>query len=170
MLRSDGGEGMAKIDRWTDREGLQQIEAWAAECTDRELADRLGITRSTLAQWKKNNSDISDAVTRGRTDVRACADVEKTLLKRAVGYTETIRKPMKIKHVRYAPDGKRISEDEEVITVEEELHVPGDVGAIRFFLTNRAPQRWQNKVEMEAGIRTEGFEDYLMKREAAEEY
>lgn len=163
---------MAKIDRWTDRESLKQVEAWAAECTDTELAAKLGVTRSTLALWKKNNSDISDAVTRGRTDVRACANVEETLLKRALGYTETVRKPMKIKHVKYGADGRRISEDEEIKMVEEEQHVPADVGAIRFFLTNRAPQRWQNNVEITAGIHTETFEDWLMKQEseAAEEY
>jgi len=163
---------MAKIDRWTDKAGLQQIESWAAECTDAELAARIGITRSTLALWKKTNSDISDAVTRGRSDVRACAEVESTLLKRALGYTETIRKPMKVKRVQYGPDGKRISEEEEIVQAEEEVHVPADVGAIKFFLTNRAPERWQNKVEMEAGIRAEGFEEYLEKREreGAEDY
>lgn len=152
---------MAKIDKWLSRESLQQIETWAAQCTDRELADRMGITRSTLAKWKKDFSDISDSITRGRTDIHACAEVENTLLKRALGYTETIRKPIKIKHVKYGPDGKRISEEEEIIQTEEQVHVPADVGAIKFFLTNRAPERWQNRVEMEAGIRAEGFEDYL---------
>lgn len=157
---------MAKIDRWIDKAGLQQVEAWAAECTDKELSDRMGITRSTLALWKKKNSDISDAITRGRADVHACADVESTLLKRALGYTEKIRKPMKIRSVTYGPDGRRTSEKEEIVTVEEEQHIPADVGAIRFFLTNRAPERWQNKVEMEAGIHAENFEDYLARRES----
>lgn len=159
---------MAKIDKWTDRDSLKKIEAWAAECTDKELAARIGITRSTFAIWKKNNSDISDAVTRGRTDVRACADVEASLLKRAIGYTEIIKKPIKVKRIEYGPDGKRKSETEEIVMTEEEQHVPADVSAIRFFLTNRAPDRWQNKVEMEAGIRAEGIEEYIRKRESEE--
>ncbi len=156
---------MAKIDRWTDKESLKQIETWAAECTDKELADRIGITRSTLAKWRKENSDISDAVSRGRADVRACADVEKSLLQRALGGTVKIRKAMKLRHVKYDDNGRRVSEEEEIVMVEEEQYVPADVGAIRFYLTNRAPERWQNKVEMETEIHADGFEDYLVKRE-----
>lgn len=155
---------MPKIDRWLSREGLQQVEEWAAACTDQELAGKLGVTRSTLALWKKTNPDISDAVQRGRTDVRACEDVEKTLLERALGYKATVKKPMKVRHVKYNDEGRRISEDEEIVLVDEEQHVPADVGAIRFFLTNRAPRRWQNKVEMEAAISSEGIEDYISRR------
>ena len=158
---------MAKIDKWTSRDGLAQVEAWAAACTDQELADKLGVSRSTLAQWKKTNSDISDAITRGRADVHACAQVEETLLKRAQGYDAIVKKAVKVRHVKY-DNGRRVSEDEEVQIVEETQHVPGDVNAIRFFLTNRAPERWQNKVEMEAGIHAEGFEDYLAKRESSD--
>lgn len=156
---------MAKIDKWVEREGLTQIEEWAASCTDQELADKLGIARSTLDKWRKTNSDISDAVMRGRADVRACAEVEKTLLQRAVGYTVPVKKAVKLRRVSYNDQGRRISEAEELVMVEEEQHIPGDVNAIRFFLTNRAPERWQNKVEMEAGIHGESFEDYLERRE-----
>lgn len=156
---------MAKIDEWLSRDGLRQVEAWAAECTDQELAARLGVTRSTLAQWKKTNPDISDAVKRGRADVHACETVERTLFQRAAGYTARVKKPMKLRRVEYSPEGKRISETEEIVQVEEEQHVPGDVGAIRFFLTNRAPQRWQNRVEAELGISSESFEEYLERRE-----
>lgn len=155
---------MAKIDRWLSKEGLRQVEAWAASCTDQELAGKLGVTRSTLAQWKKTNPDISDAVTRGRADVHACENVEKTLLERALGYTVPVKRAIKLRHVKYSDAGRRIAEDEEIVIVEEEQHVPADVGAIRFFLTNRASGRWQNKVEMEAAISREGIEDYISRR------
>ena len=156
---------MAKIDRWLSKEGLQQVESWAAACTDQELAGKLGVTRSTLALWKKTNSDISDAISRGRADVHACENVEKTLLDRALGYTVPVKKAMKVRHVKYNDEGRRVAEDEEIVLAEEEQHIPADVGAIRFFLTNRAPGRWQNKVEMEAGVHAEGFEEYLERRE-----
>ena len=155
---------MAKIDRWLSKEGLQQVESWAAACTDQELAGKLGVTRSTLALWKKTNSDISDAISRGRADVHACENVEKTLLDRALGYTVPVKKAMKVRHVKYNDEGRRVAEDEEIMLVEEEQHIPADVGAIRFFLTNRAPGRWQNKVEMEAGVHAEGLEEYLSRR------
>lgn len=152
---------MAKIDRWITKEGLRQVEAWAAACTDQELAGKLGVTRSTLALWKKTNSDISDAVTRGRADVHACEAVEKTLLDRALGYTVPVQKGVKVRKVEYNEMGRRIAETEEVVMVAEEQHVPADVNAIKFFLTNRAPERWANKVEMEAAISNETFEDWL---------
>ena len=157
---------MAKIDTWTERDALGKIEIWAAECTDAELAGRMGITRSTLARWKKDNSDISDAISRGRTDAHACVEVEETLFRRATGYTVPVKKAMKVKTVQYdETTGRRISETEEIVEAIEEQHVPADVGAIRFYLTNRAPERWKNKVEMEGGIQGETFEDYLERRE-----
>ena len=157
---------MAKIDNWLKPEALEKIETWAAECTDAELADKMGVTRSTLSRWKKDNSDISDAVSRGRTDAHACEEVEATLLRRATGYTLTVTKPMKVKTVIYdETTGRRLSEKEEIVEAEEQIHIPGDVGAIRFYLTNRAPERWKNRVEMEAGVHGETFEDYLNRRE-----
>ena len=157
---------MGKIDKWLERAGLLQIEAWAAECTDAELAGKMGIARSTLSQWKKDNSDISDAISHGRTDARACEEVEQTLFRRATGYTLPVKKAMKVKTVQYdETTGRRISETEEIVEAIEEQHVPGDVGAIRFYLTNRAPERWKNRVEMEGGINGETFEDYLDRRE-----
>ena len=58
-----------------------------------------------------------------------------------------------------------MSEDEKVVIVEETQHVPADVSAIRFYLTNRAPARWQNRVELEGAVHAESFEDYLARRE-----
>jgi len=156
---------MAKIDKWITKEGLQLVETWAAQCTDQELAGKLGITRSTLALWKKTNSDISDAVTRGRADVHACEAVEKTLLDRSLGYTIPVQRAIKVRRVEYDSTGKRILEKEEVVYAQEEQHVPADVNAIKFFLTNRAPERWANRVEMEAAISSGTFEDWLSQQE-----
>ena len=96
--------------------------------------------------------------------MHACESVEKTLLERALGYTVPVKRAIKLRHVKYSDAGRRIAEDEEIVIVEEEQHVPADVGAIRFFLTNRASGRWQNKVEMEAAISSEGIEDYISRR------
>lgn len=156
---------MAKIDRWITREGLKQVEAWAAECTDQELAGKLGVARSTLALWVKTNSDISDAVTRGRADVHACEAVEKTLLERSLGYTIKVSKAFKVRRVEYDDMGKRRLEMEDVVYAEEDQHVPADVNAIKFFLTNRAPDRWANRVEMEAAISSGSFEDWLSRQQ-----
>ena len=41
-------------------------------------------------------------------------------------------------------DGKRVSEDEELIEKEEEVHVPANVQAQISWLCNRKPNDWKN--------------------------
>ena len=48
-------------------EGLLQLEAWARNgLTDEQIAANIGISRSTLNEWKKKYSDISDTLKRGK--------------------------------------------------------------------------------------------------------
>ena len=48
-------------------EGLLQLEAWARDgLTDEQIAANIGISRSTLNEWKKKYSDISDTLKRGK--------------------------------------------------------------------------------------------------------
>ena len=62
-------------------------------------------------------------------------EVENSLLKRALGYNIFLKKPMKIKKDQY---------EDEIVYVDEEVHIQGDVGAQIFWLTNRKPETWQN--------------------------
>lgn len=44
-----------------------QLEAWARNgLTDEQIAANIGISRSTLNEWKKKYSDISDTLKRGK--------------------------------------------------------------------------------------------------------
>ena len=81
-----------KYEHWLTEEGLLQLEAWARNgLTDEQIASNMGITRSTLNEWKKKYSDISDTLKRGKEVVDI--QVENALLKRALGYSyvETTR-------------------------------------------------------------------------------
>lgn len=52
-----------KYEQWLTEEGLLQLEAWARNgLTDEQIAANMGITRSTLNEWKKKYSDISDTL------------------------------------------------------------------------------------------------------------
>ena len=56
-----------KYEQWLTEEGLLQLEAWARNgLTDEQIAANMGITRSTLNEWKKKYSDISDTLKRGK--------------------------------------------------------------------------------------------------------
>ena len=81
-----------KYQEWLEPEGLLKIEGWARDgLTDEQIADNIGISRSTLNTWKDKYSDISDTLKRGKEVVDR--QVENALLKRALGYeyTETTR-------------------------------------------------------------------------------
>lgn len=74
-----------KYEQWLTPEGLLKLEGWARDgLTDEQIAQKIGIHRDTLNEWKKKYSDISDTLKRGKevVDLR----VENALLKRALGY------------------------------------------------------------------------------------
>jgi len=52
-----------KIAYWASPEGLRQLEAWTEEkLTDVQIAANVGISRSTLGEWKRKNALIADAL------------------------------------------------------------------------------------------------------------
>lgn len=72
--------------------------------------------------------------------------VEEALFQRASGYMTTVTKHHKVRRVEYDPaTGRKVREEDELVEVQDQVHVPGSVPAMRFWLTNRAPHRWQDK-------------------------
>jgi len=52
-----------KIAYWASPDGLRQLEAWTEEkLTDVQIATNIGISRSTLGEWKRKNALIADAL------------------------------------------------------------------------------------------------------------
>src|SRR5690625_7906107 len=74
-----------KYEEWLTKEGLLKIEGWARDgLTDEQIAKNMGISRSTLNEWKNKYSDILDTLKKGKEVVDL--QVENALLKRALGY------------------------------------------------------------------------------------
>lgn len=138
---------MRKWDPWLTEDGLLRIRGWARDgLTDKDIAKNMRVSCSTLREWKKRHAAIAEALSQGKD--AADRVVENALYKSACGYTETIRKPMKIKVIDYDPDtGKKIRETEKVVAVEEEIHFPAQVTAQIFWLKNRKPEQWRDKQE-----------------------
>ena len=61
-------------------------------------------------------------------------EVENALLKKALGYTITLNK-------------QKVTKDGDVVDITEEVHVPPDTTAQIFWLKNRKPNTWKDKVE-----------------------
>lgn len=136
---------IAKYEYWLTTEGLILIEAWARDgLTDEQIASNIGITRSTLFEWKKKYSDISDTLKRGKEIVDI--QVENALLKRALGYQYK-----EVKTEEYETEdgpGKRVT-----TTMKE---VAPDTTAQIFWLKNRRPEVWREKqnVELSGEVKT----------------
>ncbi len=111
----------------------QAQKACEAGFTDDEVADLFGVSRSTLALWKLNHQEFSDALKTGK-DV-ADERVERSLYHRATGYTFDA---VKIFNHQGA-----------VIEAPYKEHVPPDTTAMIFWLKNRRPAEWRDKRDIE---------------------
>ena len=106
---------MAKYDKWLEPENLLLLEGWARDClTDEQIANKMGVSRSTLNDWKKKFPDISDTLKKGKEIVDI--QVENALLN---------------------------------------LALQGNITAIIFWLKNRRPDKWRDKVEAETNVNIE---------------
>lgn len=124
-----------KYQEWKTPEGLLKIEGWARDgLTDEQIAENIGINRDTLYRWKKEHSDISDALKRGKEVIDR--QVENALLKRALGY--------RYEEVKEKTEGGLVTE--RTVTVKE---VVPDTTAQIFWLKNRKPEEWRDKRQIE---------------------
>lgn len=140
---------MAKYTEWLTEEGLLKIEGWARDgLTDKQVAHNMNIAESTLHEWKKKYSVLSESLKRGKEVVDR--QVENALLKRALGYEfkETTQE--------LTEDGMRVTK---VITKQQ----APDTTAQIFWLKNRKPQEWRDKQETEISghIRTDKLDSIL---------
>jgi len=132
---------IGKYHEWDHGDGLIKLEAYARDgLIDDEIAEKIGINRKTLYEWKNKYHSIRDALKRGKEVVDI--GVENSLLKRAMGYKykETTREP-----VKNADTG----EYELTVTKEVTKEVVPDVTAQIFWLKNRKPTEWRDRKEVE---------------------
>ena len=134
---SKGGR-KGKYHDWITEEGLLKIEGWARDgLTDEQIAHNIGISRTTLYDWKNKYPDISNALKRGKEVIDR--QVENALLKRALGYEYEEVKQI-IEKDEKGRDRKRIEK-----TIK---HVIPDTTAQIFWLKNRKPDVWRDRHEV----------------------
>ena len=132
-------------------ENLKSIEEWAfAGMSQKEMAEMLGMSYSTFRKLKGEISALS-ALLKKSADVlkerqkKELEMVEASLLQRCLGYNASVKKFVKLKKPILDAAGQMILEKGKPLT--EEQHVPADIGAVKFYLLNKARKEWKNDPE-----------------------
>ena len=99
--------------------------------TDSEIADFFEVDERTINNWKISYPEFFQSIKNGKE--KADADVANSLYNRAKGYEQKT-----VKVFQYQGDPV-------IVPVVE--HVAPDTGAAIFWLKNRHPKRWRDRVE-----------------------
>ncbi|WP_404335836.1 helix-turn-helix domain-containing protein [Planococcus rifietoensis] len=161
-----------KYLEWITEEGLALLSGWARDgLTDEQIAHNIGISRSTLNEWKKRYPDISDTLKRGKEVVDRI--IENAMIKNATGYDyeevtyvtvemgreehdELVDAKLDEFDEQY-PDASReerlsfiasIPKTKEVVSKRVTKHKSPETLAQIFWLKNRMPDQWRDKQEI----------------------
>jgi hypothetical protein len=104
--------------------------------TDADLAKYFDATETTVNNWKIEHQDFFESIKEGR--IEADTRVVKSLYKRAIGYDQTTDK---IFQFQGAP-----------VVVPTIDHIQPDTTAQIFWLKNRQPAKWRDKIEVDQNI------------------
>lgn len=105
------------------------VEKLASEgLTDKQIAESIGLGIRTFYEWKHKHPHFSQALNKYRG--LANMYVENALMRSALGYDYT---------------EEQVSKDG--FPVEIRKHITGSVAAQKYYLNNRMPERYKNKVE-----------------------
>lgn len=120
---------------------------------DKEIADFFGVVESTINKWKIDYPEFSEALKRGK--VIADANVADRLYQRAMGFEHDSEEIKVIPGQK--PKGKAPSQDKDgagitsehasIVRVPIRKVYPPDTTAAIFWLKNRQPKKWRDKVE-----------------------
>lgn len=124
---------------WLSEDKLTQIKSWKGEgISHEELAQRIGINRTTLYAWIHRCPEIAQAIEDGQQ--RTVQYIENALMKKINGYTLRDTK-------RYKTTDKDGNTVERIEVTEKE--VGPDTTAIIYALKVKDPERWNEKIRME---------------------
>lgn len=147
---------------------LGEIPKWYKTMNVRQIAKKLGISKTTLYEYAKEYPELQAALTDGKEQFTE--DLKSAIKKRALGYsyTETTTKETK----EYI-DGMAITT--EIVTTKVKKHVPPDLGSAHLLLKNLDPD-WHDadkitikQRERELGIKEKRAEAEIWTAEPGDE-
>ena len=118
-------------------DGLTVLEGLARDgLTDELICKKIGIGCRTFYEWMERFPQMAQAIKKGKAPVDI--QVENALLKRALGYEyeETITEMEEVSGGKPKKHIRKVTK-----------HMPPDTTAQIFWLKNRRPERWRDKIE-----------------------
>ena len=133
-----------KSNEWLEADNLILLEGWARDgLTDEQIAHNIGITTTTLYDWKKKYPQFTEAIKSGKEVIDRI--VENALLKSAMGYRfdEVVQERI------YNPE----TGESEIVEVKRTTKdvVPNSTSLI-FWLKNRQPAKWRYTKNIDAAV------------------
>lgn len=129
-----------KYQEWLQEENLILLRGWARDgLTDEQIAHNMGITPSTLYEWKKKYSEISEAL----KENKEIADkaVENALYKSALG-----AECEEVTEERVW--NRNTGQFEMVVTKRITKKMPPNSTSLIYWLKNRKPDVWRDRQEV----------------------
>jgi hypothetical protein len=115
----------------------QAAKLCALGATEREMAAFFHVNESTLTLWKSTHAEFSTALKLAKES--ADKRVEQSLYRRALGYSH---------------DSVHVSNYRGEITLTPIVeHFPPDTTACIFWLKNRKPEQWRDKLDVDLNLK-----------------
>jgi transposase-like protein len=115
--------------------------------TEKEIAEKFGVNKDTIATWKNRYPEFSDSLAEGKKKPNRA--MEAAVFKRGIGG--------KVREVIYKPGEKEGDPAIPIRIIERDL--PGNTRSQEFWLINRMPHRWRRRMNIDIGPGIDGFNE-----------
>ena len=137
---------------------LKQIPAWYKTMSVRQIAAKLGVSKTTLYKYAKDYPELAATLEGSKAEL--VDDLKNSIKKRALGYTWT-----------EVTQEKALSEETgELVVIKEKRvtkHVPADLGSAHLLLKNLDPT-WHDADQITIRQREKDLDIKQQKADAAE--
>lgn len=126
-------EAARREDKWTARilPNLHKIPEMALTMTQGQIADELGVSRSSWDNYKAQHPELLAAIDKGRE--RLVQSLKDALREKALGFHYDETKTTQ----------KKVGSNTQVVVERYSRYSPPDIGAIHLLLKNNDPE-WRN--------------------------
>lgn len=129
---------MSKYEEWLEKDALVRIESWASDgLTNEQIAENMGISRTTFYNWQNKSIDILNALKKGREPV--VRHLENALIKKALGFEYEETEEL----IEKDDNGKKKIKK----VIHKKYSVP-DSSSLMFLLKNYKPEKYRKYNEL----------------------